>query len=81
MDLAHHGEEVRRVQPARLLVEPARGPKVGKLELATRILDAVAQDVERPAPLDLGGEAFEELLPDRRAVVNATGFISLTIGL
>ena len=68
-DLAHDGEQVRRVQPPRLLVEPARGTEVGEPELAARVLDAVAQHVERAAPLDLGGEALQELLLHRRAVV------------
>src|SRR5712692_5758075 len=68
-DLAYHGEEVRRVQPPCLLVEPASWTEVGELELAARVLDAVPQHVERAAPLDLGGEALEELLLDRRAVV------------
>ena len=57
------------MQPPRLLVEPARGPEVGEPELAARILDAAAQHVERPAPLDLGGEALEELFLHCRAVV------------
>ena len=68
-DLAHHGEEVRRLQPAGLLVEPARGAEVGEPELAARVPDAGAQDVERTAPLDLGHEALQELLSHRRAIV------------
>src|SRR5690606_10305071 len=63
------GEHVRLVQPPRLLVEPARRAKVREAKLAARILDAVAQHVERPAPRDLGGEALEKLLSHRRAVV------------
>src|SRR5713101_1557248 len=68
-DLAYHGEEVRRVQPPCLLVEPASWTEVGELELAARVLDAVPQHVERAAPLDLGGNALQELLLHRRAVV------------
>ncbi len=69
MKLAHNGEEVRRVQTSGLLVEPARGPVVRHPELAARVLDALAQHVERAAPLDLAGEALQELLRYRRAVV------------
>ncbi|MBV6522209.1 MAG: hypothetical protein MNPFHGCM_02355 [Gemmatimonadaceae bacterium] len=68
-ELAHHGEEVRRVQAPRLLVEPARGAEPGEPELAARVPEAVPQHIQRAAPLDLGGEALEELLPHRRAVV------------
>ena len=57
------------MEPLRLLVEPARRAEVGELELAAGILDAVAQHVERAAPLDLGGKALEELLAHRRAVM------------
>src|SRR5690606_24646221 len=56
-------------QPPGLLVEPARRAEVGEPELAARVLDAVAQHVERPASLDLGGEPPDELLPYCRAVV------------
>jgi hypothetical protein len=67
--LAHDGEQVRLMEPPRLLVQPARRPEVGELEFDPGILDAVAQHVERAAPLDFGSEAFEELLLHRRAVV------------
>ena len=52
-ELADSGEKIRRVQALGLLVEPARGPEVGELKRAARVLDAVAQHVERAAPLDL----------------------------
>ena len=68
-ELAHRGEEVRCMEPPGLLVEAARGAEVREPELAARVLDAVAQHVERAAPLDLGGEALQELLSHRRAVV------------
>ncbi len=69
MKLANHGEEIRRVQASRLLVEPARGTEVGEVELAARVLEAVAQHVKRAAPLDLIGKTLQELLFDHRAVV------------
>ena len=69
MDLPHDGKEIRRVQPPRLLVEAACGAEVGEPELAARILDAVAQDVEGASPLDFGGESLEELLLHGRAMV------------
>jgi hypothetical protein len=57
------------MEPPGFLVEAARGPEVCEMELAPRVLDAVAQHVERAAPLDLGREALEELRPHARAVV------------
>jgi hypothetical protein len=68
-ELADGREEVRRVQPARVLVEAARRPEVREAELAAGILETVAQHVERAAPPDLGGQALEELLPHRRTVM------------
>src|SRR5262249_23761446 len=68
-ELAHHPEQVRLIQPPRLLVEPARRPKIGELELDPRILDAIAQDVERAPPLDFGSKTLDELLPHGCAVV------------
>ena len=41
VDLTHDSEEVRRVQPPRLLVEPARRAEIGETELDPRILDAI----------------------------------------
>ena len=52
-ELAHHREEVGRVQALQLLVEPARRSEVRQPELAARVLDAVAQHVERSASGDL----------------------------
>jgi hypothetical protein len=69
VELADRGEQVRRVQPPCLLVESARGAEVREPELAPRVLDAVAQHVERAPPLNLGREAPEELLLHRGAVV------------
>src|SRR5205814_9307484 len=68
-ELAHRREEVRGMEPPRLLVEPACRAEVREPELAARVLDAGAQHVERTAPLDLGREALQELLLHRRAVV------------
>jgi hypothetical protein len=68
-ELADRGEEVRRVQAPRLLVEPARRPEAGEAEGAARVLDAGPQHVEGAAPADLSGEAGEELLLHRHAVV------------
>ena len=78
--LADHGEEVRRVQPPERFVEPARRPEVSQLEFAARILEAVAKDVERPAPLDFPGKALEELLLHGRAVVLFEPFPFLGLG-
>src|SRR3970040_1551443 len=50
-------------------MEAARRLELSEAELAARVFDPVAQHVERAAPLDLGGEAFEELLPYGRTVV------------
>ena len=68
-ELAHHREEVGRVQALQLFVEPARGPEVRESELAARVLDAVAQHVEGPAPGDLAREPAEEPGLDVGAVV------------
>ena len=59
-ELAHDREEVGRVQPPQLLVEPARRPEVRQPEAAARVLDAVAQHVERPPPADLAREPAQE---------------------
>src|SRR5207244_6036311 len=67
--LPDRGEQVCRVEPPRLLVEPAGRAEVREAELAARVLDAVAQHIERAAPLDLAGQALEKLLPHGRAVV------------
>ena len=80
VDLANGGEQVRRVQPPRLLVESARGAEVGEAKLAARVLEAVAEHVERTAPFDLGGEALEELLAHRRSVVLFQLFPFLGLG-
>ena len=61
-DLARHGEEVRRVEPARLLIEPAGGTEEGKPERAPHVLHAGPQDAQRAAALDLGGQAPEKAL-------------------
>ena len=53
VELAHHREEVGRVQSLELLVETACGPEVSEPELAPRILDAVSQHVERSPAGDL----------------------------
>ena len=57
------------MQPPGLLVQPARGPEVGEPELAARVSDAGPQHVQCAPPLDLGGEALQELLLHRHAVV------------
>ena len=62
-------EQVRRVEPARLLVEPARRAEVRQLELAPRILDALTEHIEGTAPLKLLREALEEPCPNLRAMV------------
>ena len=59
-ELAHHREEVGRVQALQLLVESARGPEVGQPEPAAHVLHAVAQHVERAPPGDLAREPPEE---------------------
>ena len=48
------------MQALQLVVEPARGPEVREPEPAARILDAIAQHVEGPAPCDLAREPAEE---------------------
>ncbi len=58
--LTHDGEQVGRVQALRLLVEPARRPEVGEPELTARVLDAVAQHVERSPPGNLAREPAEK---------------------
>ena len=67
--MAHDGEQVGPVQALQLLVEPARRPEVRKPELAARILDAVSQHVERPAPGDLAREPAQEAWLHVSAVV------------
>jgi hypothetical protein len=68
-ELPYRGEEVRRMKAPRLLVEPTRRPKVREPEFAAGVLDSLAEHVERSAVLNLGGEAVQELLPHRRAVM------------
>jgi hypothetical protein len=67
--LAHDGEQVCLVEPTGLLIEATRRAKERELETAAGVLNAVAEHVERTAPLDLGGETFKELLAHRSAVV------------
>ena len=50
-ELADNGEEIGRVQALQFLIEPARRSEVREAELAARVLDPVAQHVER-APSD-----------------------------
>ena len=52
-ELADHREQVGRVQPLQLLVQPARRPEVRQPELAARVLDAVepgSKLIEAPPP-------------------------------
>ena len=60
VELAHHREEVGRVQSLELLVETACGPEVSEPEFAPRVLDAVPQHVERTPAGDLAREPAEE---------------------
>jgi len=46
-ELTDDGKKVRRMEALQGLVEPARWTKIGQLELAARVLEAVPQDVER----------------------------------
>ena len=48
-DLAGNGEEVRRVQPPRLLVEPAGRGEIGEPEAAAHVLHPGPQHVEGTA--------------------------------
>ena len=59
-ELADHREEVGPVQALQFLVEPARRPEVREAELAARVLDAVAQHVERSPAGDLAREPAQE---------------------
>ena len=68
-ELPHDREEVGGVQAPQLFVEAARGAEVREPELAARVLDAVAQDVEGAAAGDLAREAGEEARLDVGAVV------------
>ena len=68
-DLTGDREEVRRVKPPGLLVEPARRPEEGKPERTAHVLHAGPQDAQRAAVFDLGGQAFEKPLLHPRAVV------------
>ena len=65
VELARDGKQIRRVLPLRLFVESTGRTEVGEAELAARVLDAVAQHVERSTPLNLGGETLEKLPLDR----------------
>ena len=67
--LADNREEVGRVEPPHLLVEPARGAEVREPERATHVLQAAPEDFESAAPLDLGREALQEPLPHLGPVV------------
>jgi len=68
------------VQSPERFVEPARRPEISQLEFAARVFEAVAEDVERPAPCDLPGEALEELLLHGGAVVLLEPFPFLGLG-
>ena len=68
-DLTGDREEVRRVKPPGLLVEPARRPEEGKPERTAHVLHAGPQDAQRAAVFDLGRQAFEKPLLHPRAVV------------
>ena len=68
-DLTGDGEEVRPVEPSRLLVEPARGTKVREPERAAHVLEAAPEDLERTPPFNLGREALQEPFPDLHSVV------------
>ncbi len=61
-DLADNGEEVRRVQPPRLLVEPAGRGEIDEPEAAAHVLHPGAQHVEGAASRDLRRQPFEEPL-------------------
>ena len=67
--LSGHREEVRSVQPSRLLVEAACRAEVREPNRSPHVLHAAAQDIEGAATLDFGREAFQEALPDLRAVM------------
>ena len=69
--LPHDGEQVAGMQSLRLFIEPARRTEIGELEFDPGIPDAVAQYVERAAPLDLRRKAPDKPLPDRGAIVLA----------
>ena len=57
------------MKTAGLLVEAARRAEVGEVELAARVLDALAEDVQGAAPVEFAGEAVQEALADIGAVV------------
>jgi hypothetical protein len=59
---SHYGEDVRPIELAQLLVQPTRRPEVGELELAPRIFDPVAENIEGPASLDLVRQTPQESL-------------------
>ena len=68
-DLPGDREEVRPVEPPRLLVEPARRAEVREPEPAAHVLETPPEDLERAPPLDLGRKALQEPLPHLGAVV------------
>ena len=68
-ELADDGEEIGGVETAGLLVEAARRAEVGEVELAGRVLDSLAEDVQGAAPVEFPGEAVQEALADIGAVV------------
>ena len=73
-ELAEDREDVRAVEPARLLVEAARRSEVGEPEMDARVLEALAEDGERTRAPDLRGDALEELGPRGLAVL---GFVAI----
>ncbi len=68
-ELPHDREQVRGVEPSRLLVEPTRRPEVRQLEPTPRILDARAEHIEDAAPLKFLRKALAESLPNLGPVV------------
>ena len=50
------------MQSPRFFIEPTGRAEIGQPELAAGILEPIAKYIERPAPLDLAGQAAQELL-------------------
>ena len=62
------------MQPLELLVQPARRSEVRQSEDAARVLEAVAQHIQRPAPADLAGQPRQKARFEVPAVVLAESF-------
>ena len=67
--LPRHREEARRIEPPRLLIQPARRPKPSEPEGAAHVLHAAPKHIERTPALDVGCQPPQKPLLHLSAMV------------